>query len=133
MAPDQTNGFVPAATSHQLRVFGAFSRRLPRGMTRIEATSTSKDLFVSAFLDDKGRGTIILLNRDVTSHVVSLAQLPIPLTEVERVDLYHSTAAQPLSDVTGGARTIRVLPGSIVTLTSVEPGQLPPGFALLQE
>ncbi len=30
--PDPARGFVPVPSSHQLRVFGAFSRRLPEGM-----------------------------------------------------------------------------------------------------
>jgi len=30
MAPDAEHGLVPAATSHQLRVYGAYSRRNPR-------------------------------------------------------------------------------------------------------
>ena len=47
--PDRSHGFVPVATSHQLRVFGAFSRRVHEGMTRIEARTDVNDLMVSAF------------------------------------------------------------------------------------
>jgi hypothetical protein len=41
MAPDAEHGLVPAATSHQLRVFGAYSRRIRAGMSRVQAASSS--------------------------------------------------------------------------------------------
>ena len=63
LVPDPSQGFVPKASSHQLRVFGAFSRRVREGMVRVEARSDDPDLFASAFSAADGKKTVILVNR----------------------------------------------------------------------
>ncbi|NIR02016.1 MAG: hypothetical protein GTN78_17785, partial [Gemmatimonadales bacterium] len=50
MVPDKQRGFVPTTTSSQLRVLGAFSRRIREGMVRVDASSTDPDLLVSAYV-----------------------------------------------------------------------------------
>ena len=70
--PDPSQGFIPVASSHQLRVFGAFSRRIREGMTRLHAASSNGDLLTSAFSDDAGRQTIVMLNRATRQAVVRI-------------------------------------------------------------
>lgn len=121
--PDLSHGGVPVAASHQLRVFGAFSRRVCRGMTRIGADSSDKDLLATAFQGAEG-ATVVLLNRGVTPCRVSLQGLEA-FREMEVVDLYHENAVQPAPK-----GEVMVAPGSFVTLTSVALGRLPADFAI---
>jgi hypothetical protein len=128
MVPDPGCGFLPVPSSHQLRVFGAFSRRLPRGIRRIGATSSSNHLFVSAYAAGNGRGTIILLNRDIAPHVVAVPTSSFPLSEIERVDPYHENALDQLASPRDDMLSVRVAPGQIVTLASIDLDRLPAGF-----
>ena len=56
----------PVPSSNQLRVFGAFSRHLPKGMKRVEVSKTNPDLLVSAFTKGQDK-TMIILNRGFCS------------------------------------------------------------------
>lgn len=120
--PDPLHGFVPAPSSAQLRVFGAFSRRLKRGMTRLEAATDDKDLLATAFADADG-ATVVLLNRGLTRCTTSIDGLA-GFKEMEIVDPYHENAVSPAP-----AGEITLEPGAIVTLTSKPLGRLPEGFS----
>ena len=61
--PDKSDGFVPVASSNQLRVFGAYSRRIREGMVRVETEVFENDLLATAFNSDGGGLTLVLLNR----------------------------------------------------------------------
>lgn len=126
--PDPTRGFAPAASSHQLRVFGAFSRRLPRGMIRIATDSDTKELLASAFLDAHDNLTVILLNRAVTPlHV--LVHNARGLTAAEHVDPYLENAGRPAPPVDAdGHVTLDIDPGAIITLSGATLGTLPVEF-----
>jgi O-glycosyl hydrolase len=121
--PDVSRGGVPVASSNQLRVFGAFSRRIKRGMARIEAQCTDKDLLATAFQGSDG-ATIVLLNRGTSPCRVSIQGLS-GLKEMEVADPYHENEMQPAPQ-----GELLVSPGSVVTLTSAALGRLPEGFAI---
>ena len=63
LAVDRENGFVPTPSSHRLRCYGAFSRRIRPGMTRIETRSEHPHLLAGVYRDDAGKSTVVLLNR----------------------------------------------------------------------
>ena len=62
LMPDKTSGYMPVASSFQLRVMGAYSRHVLAGMTRVETTASNGDLLTAAFTGD-GKSTVVLLNR----------------------------------------------------------------------
>ncbi|MCX5684469.1 MAG: hypothetical protein NT049_12390 [Planctomycetota bacterium] len=126
---DAARGFVPAATSHQLRVFGAFSRRIREGMVRVEARSSQADLLVSAF-EGGGARTVVLLNRSASPLRASVAWPGGGYKEVEIADPYHeNTVAAAPAPAADGSVEVAVPPGAFVTLTSAPLGKLPDGFA----
>ncbi len=122
--PDPEHGFKPAASSHQLRVFGAFSRRVRAGMWRVQATSGNPDILVTAFQGPAGKRTLILLNRSVQEQKVAIGWPGGAFAYMETVDAQHENAVMSW---TGGGE-VSVGPGSIVTLTNVELGTVPVDF-----
>jgi len=129
VVPDETHGGVPAASSRQLRVFGAYSRRVMKGMTRVEAESSAPDLLVTAFAGDQGRRTLVLLNR---ASVLRTVRVPVgdpPFAEMEICGPYHENEVQPVPPAgADGTIEVAVEPGAIVTLTNVPLGRLPEAF-----
>lgn len=125
LAVDRENGFVPAAVSHQLRCYGAFSRRIRPGMTRVEAQSAHPHLLASAFRGDDGKATLVLLNRSTEPLSVSVNWPGARFKTVERVSPSEPNAVDVAGNV---AFPVRVEPGSIITLTDVPLSQLPEGF-----
>jgi O-glycosyl hydrolase len=126
--PNPSAGFVPAASSCQLRVFGAFSRRVREGMVRVEAESSSPDLMVTAFTGAAGDRTLIALNRSLHAQRARIAWPGAAFQAAELTDPYHqnSLVAQPaLQD---GSLEITVQPGAIITLSTVPLRRLPPDF-----
>jgi hypothetical protein len=121
--PDLTHGGVPVPSSNQLRVFGAFSRRIRRGMTRIGAESSSRDLLVTAFQGADGT-TVVLLNRATAPCRVSLQGLS-GFKEMELADPYHENTTGPAPH-----DAVVIAPGSLVTLTNVALGRLPESFVI---
>jgi hypothetical protein len=124
MVPDAEHGFVPAASSHQLRVFGAYSRRVREGMWRVGSTTSNPNLFVTAFSGDRDQHTLIVLNR-------STARQEIAVTWPGAVFRYQETASPQQENVVGPAPAskgnvwdLTVDPGAIVTLTGVELGRI---------
>jgi hypothetical protein len=115
--PDLTHGGMPVASSNQLRVFGAFSRRIRRGMTRLGVAGGEKDLLVAAF-QGAGGATVVLLNRGTAPCRVSIQGLD-GFRELELTDPYHENAVQPAPP-----GPVWVPPGAVVTLSSVALGRL---------
>jgi hypothetical protein len=115
--PDERNGFVPAPSSHQLRVLGAYSRRIHQGMTRLTAESSDPDLLVSAFSAGPGRATLVILNRSVHPAVLKPDWPNARFTTLELADPYHQNAVQSLP---AGQTEVTVAPGAIVSLTNVK-------------
>jgi len=122
--PDRTHGFMPAASSYQLRVFGAFSRRIREGMVRVGAETDSDDLLVSAFAGEGRAGTVVILNRSTNPRRLQVLWPKVKFTEIEWVDPYHENDVQKISaTLPDGATEVVVDPGAIVTLTSVALGR----------
>jgi hypothetical protein len=118
MAPDAEHGFVPAATSHQLRVYGAYSRRIREGMTRVQAASSNPQLLATAFSGNAGARTLVMLNRSATPQRVSVTWPGEPFRYMEVVSPQQENAVEPAAP-----GEVTVPPGAIVTLTNVELGQ----------
>jgi O-glycosyl hydrolase len=118
--PDREHGFVPAASSNQLRVFGAYSRRIREGMVRVEAETASNDLLVSAFAGDGRIGTVVILNRSTKPRRVRVHWPDVTFNEMELVDPYYENDVRKSPDVRAdGTIEITVEPGALNTLTNV--------------
>jgi hypothetical protein len=124
MVPDPEHGFVPAASSHQLRVFGAYSRRVREGMTRVRSTSSNPNLFVTAFTGDGGRHTLIVLNRSTVRQKTSIRWPGAIFRYQETASPQLENAVEPAPAAKGDAWEVTVEPGAIVTLTGVELGRV---------
>jgi hypothetical protein len=119
LVPDPEQGLKPVASSHQLRVFGAYSRRVRAGMRRVKAASSNAHVLATAFSGANGQRTLILLNRSSVAHKV-LVKWPgaaFQYLEVASPQEENSVASIP--------REILVAPGAIVTLSNVELGRAP--------
>jgi hypothetical protein len=110
--PDESHGFVPVASSHQLRVFGAYSRRIQRGMIRVAAVVDHADVLVTAFEAEDGRSTLVALNRSLRPVRLRIDWPGRTFTERELADPYHQNEATMAHDMMIGA-------GAIVTFTNV--------------
>ena len=118
--PDAEHGLKPAASSHQLRVFGAYTRRVRAGMDRVKAASSNPNLLATAFTGAGGK-TLVLLNRSTMVQRVEVKWAGTRFRYVETAGprQENSLAAAPRE------MEVVVEPGSIVTLTSVELGKAP--------
>lgn len=124
--PDREHGFVPTASSYQLRVFGAYSRRIREGMFRVEAETDNNDLLVSAFAGDGDIGTVVVLNRSTKPRRVLVSWPNVTFTEMELVDPYYENDVRKAPAIrVDGTTEITIEPGTLITLTNV-----PPGFAM---
>jgi len=126
MVPDPAEGFLPVASSHQLRVFGAFSRRIRRDMVRVATKTSSDDLLTSAYEDADGHRTVVLLNRSIRPREIRLRWSDATFEQLEQVDPYSPNrvlpAPKPAKD---GTLRWTIPPGAIHTLTSAPLGSLP--------
>ncbi len=113
LAPDRTKGWVPVATSFQLRVLGAYSRHILKGMTRVDAKSSDPDLLTTAFVDGP-KQTLVMVNRAATARTVTVSGAAHPWVEMERTGLEEENA---VSAVPG---EIEVQPGEILVLSTVK-------------
>ncbi len=128
--PDRSHGFVPAPSSHQLRVFGAYSRRIKAGMARIAAKSNSQDCLAAAFVGEKKECTAVVLNRSATPMIVRIENAGGAFTVLEVADPYRENQVRPAPPASaGGVTLVRVEPGAFVTLSTVPLGRLPDGYA----
>lgn len=119
---DRSNGFDVMPSSHQLRVLGAWSRRIRKGMTRVEMIHDDADLQISAFVDDKGGQTVVALNRGLSDVCLELQGLDLEeMKWFEEVSPYAANSIRSFSEVEDA---YRIAPGSIVTLTNVPLGEV---------
>src|SRR5574340_77037 len=118
MVPDAENGFMPTATSHQLRVFGAFSRRVREGMARVETVASDSDLLAAAFRGVGSEGTVILLNRGTAPRRVTISWPGATFKYMETASPQEANEVRPAPE-----GTVVVQPGSLVTLSNVELGR----------
>lgn len=111
LVPDRTKGEVPVPSSFQLRVLGAFSRHILKGMKRIGTTSTDPDLLVSAFADSTNT-SVVVINRAATARTISVPTAK--WAELERTSL---TAENATSTV---PTNLVVQPGEILVLSTLK-------------
>jgi O-glycosyl hydrolase len=118
--PDPARGFLPAASSYQARVFGAYSRRIRPGMVRVEAQASNPDLLATAFKGHNGARTMVLLNRSLTTQRVQIHWQGKPFRFLEWASPFEENTVFPAA---GGDELI-VPPGAIATLSTEEVGKL---------
>ncbi|WPJ97240.1 hypothetical protein SH580_05905 [Coraliomargarita algicola] len=120
---DRENGFDAIPSSHQLRVLGAWSRRIRKGMTRVELVHDHADLQMSVFIDGKGGQTVVALNRGLVAIRLDLEGIDLAKTKwVEEVSPYAAnTVVRACQDPDA---VYVIAPGSILTLTNVPLGQV---------
>jgi hypothetical protein len=119
MVPDAEHGSFPVAPSHQLRVFGAYSRRVREGMTRVEAASSDPGLLVTAFVGPGGARTLVMLNRALAPRKIAIAWPGAAFRYLETAGPREENAVRP------APAAIVAEPGSILTLTNVALGRAP--------
>jgi O-glycosyl hydrolase len=109
--PDLQQGGLPVPSSNQLRVFGAFSRHVRRGMERVTVECSDPNLLVSAYVGRAGEATVVALNRSTRPVRLSLTFPGVKLRTSELCTPY-------LPNQSGSASERLVPPGGILTLTS---------------
>ncbi|UCD27692.1 MAG: hypothetical protein JSV03_11340 [Planctomycetota bacterium] len=124
--PDKAHGFLPKPSSYQLRVLGAYSRRIHKGMVRVDASSSDPNLLSVAFAGDNNALTVIMINRSTAVQRVSLKGIKTKFNYCEYVDQYNENSLQ--QEPSGS--TIAVRPGQIVTLSTVPLKELPADFVV---
>lgn len=112
LVPDRTRGYVPVASSFELRVLGAYSRHVLKGMTRVGSSSDNPDLLTAAFEGD-GRATLVVLNRSTEAQRLRVAWAGARWTQVERTSQTLENA-----DSTVVPSELVVQPGEILTLSN---------------
>jgi O-glycosyl hydrolase len=110
MVPDRTKGWVPMASSFQLRVLGAFSRHVLKGMRRVDTQTANGDLLTAAFTDGK-RNSLIVLNRSTETQRLRVDWNGVRWARMERTSFYDENVE------TAVPAEIVVQPGEIVTLS----------------
>ena len=129
--PDPSAGFVPKASSYQLRVYGSFSRRVQEGMSRVDAESSNPDVMATAFTGPGGDKTLIALNRSLKAQRVRIAWPGANFRFTELTDPYHQNVLMESSSAQQtGTVEIIVQPGAIVTLSTVPLKKVPSDFAV---
>jgi Glycosyl hydrolase family 30 beta sandwich domain len=125
MVPDPEHGFVPVASSHQLRVFGAWSRRVREGMARVAAESSNPQVLATAFGGKRGAATVVLMNRSLAPQNVTVTWPGVRFRykEVASPQFENAVAAAPAARGDAGVE-VTVQPGAIVTLSNVELGRV---------
>ena len=112
LVPDRTRGWVPVASSYQLRVLGAFSRHVVKGMRRVEVQALNTDLLTAAF-EDGDKASLVVLNRSTEPQKLDVRWAGRRWIEVERT----SISAENETSLHGSDPVV-VQPGEIVTLST---------------
>jgi hypothetical protein len=112
MAPDRTLGSAPVASSFELRVLGAYSRHILKGMRRIDVETDGQDLLTTAFADAENQ-TLVMLNRGVQAMKVTIHGNTGNWNQMERTGLEENNS------VSAAPAEVVVEPGEIVVLSTV--------------
>ena len=113
LAPDRTRGWIPVPTSFQLRVLGAFSRHVLKGMQRIGVSTGDPDLLATAFAGANNK-TLVVINRSTTARKLTVDGAAHPWAEIERTGLEEENS------ISAVAPEIAVEPGEIVVLSTIK-------------
>ncbi len=119
--PDPARGFLPATSSYQARMFGAYSRRIRAGMIRVDAQASHPDLLATAFVgNDNGARTLVLLNRALVPLRVRIDWDGKPFRFLEWTSPYEENTELP-----GPTNAELVVPpGAVATLSTEGLGRL---------
>jgi O-glycosyl hydrolase len=113
LAPDRTRGWIPVPTSFQLRVLGAYSRHILKGMQRIDVSTRDPDLLATAFAGGNDE-TLIVVNRSTIVRRLAIQGTAYPWAEIERTGLEEENSVSPF-------RTDNVIqPGEIVVFSTIK-------------
>lgn len=112
LVPDRTRGEIPVSSSFELRVLGAFSRHVAKGMKRVDTKTSNPDLLAAAF-EDGAKSTLVVLNRSTEPQRLDVRWPGKQWDEVERTNLYSENAA-----TVEVPKKIVVQPGEIVTFST---------------
>jgi len=113
LAPDRTRGWVPVPSSFELRVLGAYSRHILKGMKRVGSSSGDPDLLTTAFVEGVNE-TLVMVNRAATAREVTVSGSARPWVEMERIGL-----EEPNEDSAVPGEIV-VQPGEIVVLSTIK-------------
>jgi len=114
LVPDRTNGNVPVASSFQLRVLGAWSRHIARGMMRVDVDSSDPDLLATAFTQG-AHATLIVMNRSTGERTLHIAGSgAVEWKQMERTSMYLANASEPAKS----DQIVTIAPGEIITLST---------------
>ena len=125
LVPDPEHGLKPVASSHQLRVFGAYTRRVRAGMQRVGAASSNPHVLATAFSGADGARTLILMNRSAVAQTVEVMWPGARFRHLETASPRAENQVVPCLQPAAGNLEVLVDPGAIVTLTNVELGKAP--------
>ncbi len=112
LVPDRTRGDVPVPSSFELRVLGAFSRHVVKGMRRVEASASNPGLLTVAF-EGAAKSTVIVLNRSTGPQRLDVQWKGKQWSEIERTGPYSENE---ISAALPGELVVQ--PGEIVTLST---------------
>jgi hypothetical protein len=124
LVSDPEQGLKPVASSHQLRVFGAYTRRVRAGMKRVKAVSSNAQVLATAFRGAAGERTLILLNRSSVAQKVEVKWRGAAFRYLETASPQQENFVEPSPP----GMEVLVAPGAIVTLSNVELGRAPDGL-----
>jgi hypothetical protein len=113
LAPDRTRGWIPVPSSYQLRVMGAFSRHIMKGMQRVGVETGDPDLLATGFADGQNQ-TLVVVNRSGTARKLTVQGANHPWAEVERTGIEEENA------VTAVPAEVVVEPGEILVLSTIK-------------
>lgn len=113
IAPERTDGWMPAPSSFELRVLGAYSRHILKGMKRVGVTSSDPNLLTTAFAGD-GNETLVMVNRGITPCKITVSGASHPWVQMER------TGLEEVNEVSTVPDQIVVQPGEIVVLSTIK-------------
>ena len=115
LVPDRTHGDVPVASSFQLRVMGAFSRHVRKGMKRVAVDTGNADVMATAFVGANNTATMVVMNRGTSATTLHLGWPGAPaFRTLERTSTYAENHAEAVTSLDN----LVIAPGEIVTLTT---------------
>lgn len=113
IAPDRTGGWVPVPSSFELRVLGAYSRHILRGMKRVGVSASDPRLLTTAFAGN-GNETLVVVNRGTRASKITVSGASHPWAEMER------TGLEEVNEISAVPDQVVVHPGEIVVLSTIK-------------
>ena len=100
-------------------------------MVRLKAESSDSDVLVTAFRQQDGKATLVILNRSMSPVLPELNWHDMIFSSMEVTDPYHPNTIYDVNLIAEcGQDSIEIQPGAIVTLTNVPLNRLPENFTV---